>query len=296
MSVGGKADTSSQDKLIKKSSQGLDQSTTASNALASESLSFVNDFFDTYLKPSLEQLNQSSATATQRNDQVYGIQAEQLADREAQYQAEGKPAISDFLETAREFSTDEYAERQAGLAIGDVAKQAQIAEGTINRQLGARGVRANSGNAVAAIARNTNDVALAKAGQANRARDIAKKMGIELQDRAASYGMDMSKLAPAIAQSQIATIGQGAAIPANQIAAQNTAGNFKLPTQGLAADIYGNNTRTWSSLYQGGVESKQKAQQAESEGWGKLAGTVVGTGLKIAGSYMFPAAAPALAG
>lgn len=281
MSMGGSS-TSTEKTVMAKSQAGLDAANAASTGVAEDTIDFVNDFFDTYIKPSIAKLNTATDTAMGRNDELYAMQKAQAIDREKTYQTEGKKAVTDFMTTARDFSSDAYGEQQAALAIGDVNNQAQIAEQTRTRQLDARGINPTSGAAIASMDQTRTRVALAKAAESSRARKMAVDLGLNLKDRAAQIGDAQGRYStPMIAQAG-SLAGQGAGLPAAALESTKGAGQPVTQGYGIAADIYGGNANRYASQYDSAFRSKSQKDSEESAGWGKLAGTVIGIGAKAA--------------
>ena len=69
MSMGGSS-TSTEKTVMAKSQAGLDAANAASTGVAEDTIDFVNDFFDTYIKPSIAKLNTATDVATGSNDEL----------------------------------------------------------------------------------------------------------------------------------------------------------------------------------------------------------------------------------
>lgn len=282
MSFGGSED-STYKQTMATSQATMDASNAAATGAATDNLDFVKDFFDTYIKPSIAKVNAAADVATARTNELYGLQLGQAKDREKTYQTEGKAAVTDFMDTARDFSTEGYAEQQAGLALGDVNNQAQIAEQTRQRQLEARGINPTSGAAIASMDTMRTKTALVKAAESIRARKAATELGLNLKNTAANIGMEQSKYStPMLAQAG-SLASQGAGIPNAALQTTADAGRPVSAGYGLVADVAGANAGRAQNLYQSSLEAKSRSDAAESEGWGNLAGTVIGIGAKAYG-------------
>lgn len=279
MSIGGSGSKVAE-KTQKVALKGFESTTAQATDTAGDLVDFSRDFFDRYIKPQLPQIQTATDTGVARNTEIYDTQSQYAADREGTYQGYGKPAIEQFQTTAKNYSTDQYAEEQAQRGLGDVAQQGQIASESLDRAYGARGV--NPASTASAKAVSTTTIALAKAAAANRARDLAKSQGLTLQNQAAQIGVGLGQLSPGITANQVNTVGQGAAIPTNAIGAIAQAGKPLQSGLSDAAGIYGQASGNYGSLTANTTKDAQAAANAESEGWGKLAGAVIGTGLNFA--------------
>lgn len=275
MSLGGKVDDGGsgtiRDQALKVATTGAN----AGSAVAKSATTFTDKFFNDYIKPSLAKLDTATQTAATQNTAIYNTQSQQAADREATYQG-AKPAINRYLTNAANINAPGYEEQQAGLAIGDVANQQANAVGQTDRALQARGINAGSAAAVAARTGVDQNAALVKAAQSTRARQLATEYKLNTSQNAAGFAAGLAKDAPGITQGQLATVGQGAAIPGAQLSAQSDAGKGHLAGYQVASNAYnGAASGAWGAATNSAA-TVAKAQSDSDAGVGKLVGTVVG--------------------
>lgn len=287
MSIGGSStDTSASRKSAKSSQKTIDRVNPEIESASSDALDFTKNFFDTYITPMIGQLNDATQTAQDRNTEVYNLQKQQAADFKDEYDTVGKPAIDQYGQTIKDFSTDEYADTQARLGIGDVRNQQQIADASTARAIAATG--ANAGSPAAMAIKNQNNVsyAVAAAAQAARARDLATTQKINLQASGANLGVQLGQQSTTAASGLGTTVGQGAAIPANNLQAASGAQQAQYAGYDTAIKGYGTVLDAASGINKQAVSDQTKAASDESSGWGSALGTVIGAVGKIGAAYV----------
>lgn len=252
------------------------KATQAMVELGREELDFSKEFFGEYVAPLLEVNTEAAIANEARTAQVFDLQFGQAQMQDELYREKGLPAERRFYDMAEEFSQPEYAERQAGLALGDVKHQQANQTGQLNRALAARGIDPSSPAAVAAMTDASVFGSLAQAGAVNRARNAARDLGMALTADAANFGrgglsggLAYSQAATGSAQANQGVVGGGVATATQ---------GASVPMQGYQGAIgaYGNAANSWAQAN----ASATKLMAAESQGMGEFFGTVIGAGLK----------------
>lgn len=280
MSIGGTASNPSQTSA-KKSQKTIDQTNPKLMDVGDAAFDFTKDYFDKYITPAIGKLTDATQTTIDRNTEIYNTQTQQAADFKKLFDEQGQPAIKQYMDTVKDFSTDEYADRQAQMGIGDVRNQQANEEAATGRALGARGINASSPAAAAIKQQSGVTYAVAAAAQAARARDLATNQKLNLQSDAAAKGLSMAGLAPSVTQAQVSTVGQGGAIPASNLNAVAGAQQAQYPGYGAATDAYGTVLNAASGVQKQAQQDATKAQQAEDSGMGSAIGSAVGLGLAM---------------
>lgn len=280
MSIGGGGDTGQADAAAANSQQTINEVNPKLIGTGDDALDFTKNFFSQYITPLIGQLNDATQTAQDRNTTIFNQQQAQAADFQQTYDSEGKPAIDNYFQTAQDFSTDQFADTQARLGIGDVRNQQANQEASQARAIQATGGNAASPASMAIKSQSGVTYANAAAAQAARARDLANTQKLNLQSSAANLGVTIGQQATTQTNAAATTVGQGAAIPAQNLQAASQAQTAQYAGYDAASSAYGTALNAASGRNTSAVNTAVKAGTDEDAGWGSLLGTVAGAAIK----------------
>jgi hypothetical protein len=251
----------------------------ASAALADRSVKFSEDFYNQHIAPLLDAQTQQSATSAANENALFASNMADMQQQRDRYNKYGIPAEDRYYKMANEYSSADEEQKQAGLAIGDVRAANAGAASTMNRQLASLGIDPTSPAAIAA--RNDNLVmgAAAEAGAANRARQAAKTLGMQISADAANFGRGGT--------SQVLGFGgaasgntQGALGAASTgLAGANSSAGVVQSGYGLGLKGYAQNLDAFTSR----ANAQTQANAQSAAGFGKLLGTAAGFALGVPG-------------
>ena len=221
-------------------------------------------------------MKSASEQAQAQQEQLFNLQFPQAEAQAEQYTQYGLPAQEAYYQMVQQYSEPEEYERQAQAAMADVINARQVQQANTGRVLAASGIDPTSGAAMNMQYNNDILSAASGAAAANRARDAARNMGMQLKAGAADFASGR----PA---SNIAMFSQGAGNASNS--AFNVAGNAigaanqgaAIPLQGYtgAGNMYGQQMQTYGNL----AAAQAQANAQESAGFGNFLGSALGTGL-----------------
>ena len=237
---------------------------------------FTERYYTETMSPLLEQMKSASEQAQAQQEQLFNLQFPQAEAQAEQYTRYGLPAQEAYYQMVQQYSEPEEYERQAQAAMADVINARQVQQANTGRMLAARGIDPTSGAAMNMQYNNDILSAASGAAAANRARDAARNMGMQLKAGAADFASGR----PA---SNIAMFSQGAGNASNS--AFDVAGNAigaanqgaAIPLQGYtgAGNMYGQQMQTYGNL----AAAQAQANAQESAGFGNFLGSALGTGL-----------------
>jgi hypothetical protein len=241
---------------------------------------FTKNFFDTYITPMIGKVTDATTSVLDRNTEIYNLQKQQAADFKKEFDENGKPLIDLFSKTVQDFSTDEFADTQARLGIGDVRNQQANADQATDRALAARGINPGSPAAIAAKTQTAVPYAVAAASQAARARDLANTQKLNLQASGANLGVTLGQQSTTSGQAAASTVQSGAGIPALNLNAVSGAQSAQYPGYDTAIKGYGTVLDAAAGVNKQAQSDATKAAASESSGFGDLIGTAIGIGAK----------------
>lgn len=191
------------------------------------------------------------------------------------------PLEDEIIKQAREFNTEGYREKQAGLALGDVNRQFANSREEGARYLSRAGVNPADGRYADMSRQMDRDQALAGATAMNKTREAARQMGWARNLDAAALGRGLpgfSSNASQLAQSWgVAGQGAGGAGMAAAVGASGAGNQAAYGAGGLysqAGNIYGNASANYRN---NAIESSR------NPGFDAIMGLAAG-GLRLAGS------------
>lgn len=143
-------------------------------------LQFNKDFTTRTLVPLLNAQTDNATAATSRAEEQWQ-QAKDASDMAmGRYKTYGIPAENKYFQLASEYSAPGEEERQAGLARGDIATASRVAQGTMDRSMGARGLNPSSPGYTAMLADKSVLDAAATASASSKARAGARALGLSV--------------------------------------------------------------------------------------------------------------------
>jgi len=297
MSIGGKSKPVSDGgaaKIRDSAAKVGDEAGRAALDTASDTSDFVDEFFNKYIDPAINQVRLATEDAQASNKAMLEQQQSLAGTAKGLYDTEGVAAQKKFFKEAADYDPEADAERANQAAFGDVNAQYENAQAQSDRALAARGINPTSGAGAFNQQNFMLQSALTKAKMAAVNRATALATGRQYTANAANAGAGLGQAAGQAVNAQGATIGQGAGLPIAQLGAQTealkpvTAGY--LGVGGIQSDMYksslGGQTAAASNITQASIQDSKNAAEAGS-GIGKLAGIALKAGL----SYAFPPAA-----
>ena len=282
MSIGGSStDTSGSARSAKDTAKTIKIENANLDKVSGAAFDFTKNFFDTYITPMIGKVTDATTSALDRNTEIYNLQKQQAADFKKEFDENGKPLIDLFSKTVQDFSTDEFADTQARLGIGDVRNQQANADQATDRALAARGINPGSPAAIAAKTQTQVPYAVAAASQAARARDLANTQKLNLQASGANLGVTLGQQTTTSGQAAASTVQSGAGIPALNLNAVSGAQQAQYPGYDTAIKGYGTVLDAAASVNKQAQSDATRAAAQESSGFGDLIGTAIGIGAKV---------------
>lgn len=240
-------------------------------AVAERAQSFSEQYYQESVKPLVEDMIKASRQTQTQQQQLFDVQFPLAQAQADQYTKYGLPAQEEYYKMVQQYSEPEEYERQAQSAMGDVINRSQAEQGNLNRLLASRGIDPTSGAATAGAYQNQILSAAAGAAASNRARDVARQMGMQLKSGAADFasgrpasnvGMfssgagNASSASYGAANSSIGAANQGAALP--------------MSGYNLGANVYGQQMSTYGQL----AAAQAQADATSAAGFGQFLGAV----------------------
>lgn len=225
--------------------------------------------------------NADAMLPLQRKQMQFGIDAaktafeQSQADREWMLDRRGMLSgiQNQLVADATAFNTEDRREQLAAEAGADVAQAFDAARGTAVRNLSRMGVNPSDGKFAAMSGQMSVQQALATAGSKNRAREVARKEGYALTDRATNA------LAGYPAMSMQAT-GAGASYGGMGLTLANTGLAGMNSGFGQAATVAGQMGQNATNMY--GQQAQAYGQsQANQGGWMGELGSLLGGGAQL---------------
>jgi hypothetical protein len=241
--------------------------------VAQKAESFGENFYKNTMSPLLAQQTSASKQAVDQQAQLFALQMPMAQAQAEQYQKYGLPAQQNYYNMVNQYSQPEEYERQAQTAMGDVTNAQHIQQQAMNQNLAARGIDPTSGMALGMQNQSNIMGAAAGAAAANRARNAARAMGMQLTAGAADFASGR----PAANISMFAG-GAGNAsnsmsnIANSAIGAAGQAGAIPMQGYGLASNAYGSQMSTYGSL----AAAQAQADAQSSAGVGSFLGSIGG--------------------
>ena len=252
-------------------------------AVAERAQAFSERYYDESVKPLVDRMIQQSQTTQDQQQKLFDVQFPLAQAQANQYMQYGLPAQEKYYQMVQQYSEPEEYERQARTAMGDVTNAQQVQQANLERMLASRGIDPTSGAAVSGAYTNSIMGAAQSAAAANRARDVARQMGMQLTGSAAEFAAGR----PA---SNVGVFSQGAGNASNS--AFGTAGNAigfsnsgaALPMSGynMSANVYGQQMGTYGRL----AEAQANADAQSSAGFGNMLGSLGAAAIKTFGPAM----------
>lgn len=248
----------------------------ANAAIAERSMQFSEDYYNKYVAPLLEQMTSASKDTQANQNELFNQNIQDLEQSRQRYQKYGIPAEDRYYNMVDQYSSADEENKQATAAIGDVRTAAAGQRATMNRGMQALGINPTSPAAIAAASDLALQSVAAEAGAANRARQAAKGLGIQLTADAANFGRG--------GQSAVLNFGQAASNNTNAALGAASAGlqgaNSGAGTvqngYSLGLKGYGANLDAYTSLQKSAMQSSA----ASDAGFGNFLGTVAGAGIQ----------------
>jgi hypothetical protein len=204
--------------------------------------------------------------------------AEGRADQQWQYYLnQGRPMIDSMFADARNWDSEAGLAAVRGQASADVEQAFAQQRQTLENNLRRAGVNPGSNRAIAAMAGNGAQAALAKVGAANQMTEQRRMQGIGLRQQAANVANGAT--ATSLQQSSLgnSSLGGAGAVGASNIANGLNTSASTMNGLNSAANGFGNAAQGWNSMYGNQLQGWSAGQQAgaqSSAGLGSLVGTL----------------------
>lgn len=241
-----------------------------------------NDFKTDYAPFLKEQMAQGLRISNEQNEKQTVLQDYQLGRSkimDSRWDNVQVPLEDTIIAKAKEYNEPAEQERMARLAQEDVGAAFTGAQGRIQRGLAARGIRAGSGAATAAMSGLELQRALAEASAVNKTRQAAKDIGWTKLGEAAALGRGLPGFGSTSAQLSLgagqAAFGAGTA-GVGLVSGASGAANAAAGTSGGLYTSAGNLLNT-----QYGNQIQGYRAQQENDPFGTLLGSAAGA----AGQY-----------
>jgi hypothetical protein len=181
-----------------KASKASNNATSAARDMSAEQLALDRETLDFYKQQYAEQkpLQEEQARIVR---EVSSAQLDSMRQNDAiakdyyDYQTSTfRPMEKAIVADAENYDTTARREEKAAQAVADVGMQAEIGRQSNVRQMQRMGVNPNSGKMMAMNNQMALDEAVAKAGAANKARDVVETQGFARKMDAASLGRGLA--------------------------------------------------------------------------------------------------------
>lgn len=247
----------------------------ANAALSQKSEQFSEDYFNKYVAPLLQASAQETATNTANQNELYGINLNDLKLNDQRYRQNGIPAEDAYYSMVKNYSAPDYQEQQAGLAMGDAATAQGVQKQGLYRSLASAGIDPSSPGATSALADMAVSNAAASAGAATRARQSAQQLGMSLTSDAANFGRGGSSAVlnfgqAASGNSTSALGGLNGSVGTASSGSQNVMQGY-----GLGLSGYSQNLNAYSGLQKSSIQ----ANAENSAGLGNFLGALGGAAI-----------------
>lgn len=237
--------------------------------VAEEALAFAKDYYSDTVAPLVTSMTDASRMGQEQQKALFDLQFPQAQAQAEQYTKYGLPAQEEYYKMVQQYSEPEEYERQAQVAMGDTINAQQAQQAMMNRELASRGINPTSGMSIGM--RNASSVLNAASGAAaaNRARNAARALGMQLKSGAADFssGRPASNITMfAGGAGNASQAGYGMAGQSIGYANQGSA----LPMQGYgqAGQIYGQQMGTYADL----AKAQAQANAQSMSGFGQMVG------------------------
>ena len=249
----------------------------SASATAAKSEKFTEDYFNTVMKPAVQQQMAQAATSSGKLDTMADLNIAQMTQAADRYKQYGIPAEEAYYKQVQDYSAPAEQQRQALAAKGDVETAFSGQDAQAMRQVGALGGGPlDIGRMTAMRTQQLPQRALIEANAMSRARTAAQQLGMQYTADAANFGRG--------GQSGILAFGQGAQ---NNMTAQGGLGAQAIGAAGGAGEFvqggYSNAMQGYqnvASMY-GNQANSYRTAEAASSPWSAI-GELAGVGLKAA--------------
>lgn len=180
-----------------------------------------------------------------------------------------------MVQDAKDFNTEDRRRELLSEADADVNASFSNARGQSTRAMTRMGINPNSGRAAALDSQLTLGQASARAGAANRVRAAARAEGYSLTDRANSALAGYPTLG-------MQATGAGAGYGASGLGLANSAWGAQTSATGAAGSAAGNMGQNATSMYGTQLNAWTSSQNAKTEAFGEMMGTLIGGGAMVA--------------
>lgn len=252
-------------------------------AVAERAQAFSEEYYKDSVKPLVDQMISSSRTTQDQQQRLFDIQYPLAQQQAEQYTKYGLPAQERYYQMVQQYSEPEEYERQARTAMGDVTNQMQLQQANTDRLLASRGIDPTSGAAVSGAYQNQILAAATGAAASNRARDVARQMGMQLTGSAAEFASGRSATnVGAFAAGAGNASATGFNVASGSIGAANQGAAIPMGGYNLSANVYGQQMGTYGRL----AEAQANADAQSSAGFGNFLGSLGAAAIKTFGPAM----------
>lgn len=247
----------------------------AATAAAAEQ--FAENYQTNEITPLLHQMIASSQQTNSQDQQLFGINMQQLQDSIGRYKQYGIPAENKYYDMVSKYSAPEEQEREAQSALGDMKTAEGVQRGNTIRTLGGFGINPTSPAATSAFADQGVQNAAAEAAAMNRARNTARTMGMALTSDAANFGRGGQSSVLNFGNAAQGNTGAGFAAMNSALGTASGASGTALSGYQIASNAYGTNLGVYGGLGQ----TDMKLQAQADAGFGQFLGGALGMAAKF---------------
>lgn len=213
------------------------------------------------------------------------INSERAAEQWQQYQDVFQPIENKMAQEAMNYDSPDEVARREGLAAATVAKQFDVADGQMAREMGRMGVSPTSSLGQQGMRDQANTRALARAGAITSERNNTKLLGMSLRENAARFGRNQTGTGLAASAAALQGGQSAAGIMGQQTQSGLMAGQQAGGLMGAGAGQIGSAGGLLQSNLNSMINQQMAANQQSAAGSAGL-GSLVGTGM-MAGAMAF---------
>lgn len=253
------------------------QATAQSSAAAQQ---FSQDFYREHISPMLDEMVSSSHKTQDREDTLFGLNMKQTQEAQDRYDRYGKPAEQRYYDMVSRYSEPAEAERQASAALGDMRTAEEGQQGAMFRSLAARGINPSSPGVTSTLGSMAVGNAAAEAGAMNRARNVARTMGMTLTGDAANFGRGGQSSVLAFSQAASGNAQGSFGVANGALGGANGSAGVPLAGYNTAISGYGSNMSNYTKLGTTDMQLQAQSDAAFGQAVGQIAG-LAGTAMMM---------------
>lgn len=264
----------------------IGQAALKNSQISQEAMDWTKAYYADTVSP-LEKA--ANARAEQAHAQQVALTDRQIADydqQRAMYSTYGMPAIRKYYDMVDQYSQAGEEERQAAAGMADVTTAAQQQQAQLRQQFASMGIDPTSPAAVSAMTDANMMNTAAAAAAANKARNAARTLGMQLKSDAANFSSGIPSQMTSMGQTAGASNMAGAALGQQGVQNALASGSFVQGGYKTALTGFGNSLQGYVSAGNSQRNAAAQMDAANSAGTGQMIGAGVGLAASAAVAFI----------